>query len=123
MSDLGISSVSLVVGQPGEVGYTEATEVGAADRGDVNFFEQQMAAPPTDPLRDDLVSGASGLSNTLKESKAAFESALKKASETGESNDVLAAARSLSEYSIQTSLVAKAAGKSSQAINKLTSLQ
>ena len=99
-----------------------STSLGVADSADVAFFESQLAAKP-DPLGKDIISSADSLSNSLNDKKMEFESALKRASATADPNDVLAAARSLSEYSIQTSIVAKAAGKSSQAVDKVTNLQ
>jgi len=93
----------------------------SANQDDVNFFESQLQAKP-DPLSQDIIQGANSLSSNLAEKKHAFESALAKASNSADPTDLLAAARSLSEYSIQTSIVAKAAGKSSQAIDKMTNL-
>ena len=93
----------------------------SASQDDVNFFESQLHAKP-DPLSQDIIQGANSLSSNLAEKKHAFESALAKASNSADPTDLLAAARSLSEYSIQTSIVAKAAGKSSQAIDKMTNL-
>ncbi|KZM39127.1 hypothetical protein OA92_21270 [Marinomonas sp. SBI22] len=93
----------------------------SANQDDVNFFESQLQTKP-DPLSQDIIQGANSLSSNLAEKKHAFESALAKASNSADPTDLLAAARSLSEYSIQTSIVAKAAGKSSQAIDKMTNL-
>lgn len=101
--------------------YTEMNPAASLDRSDVHFFESQLNTKP-DVMAENITSGADMLSNSLKQKKASFETALKKASESADSADILAAARSLSEYSIQTSIVAKAAGKSSQAVDKVTSL-
>lgn len=123
MSVESISSIEVISDGFGEDGASKVDDIGSpvADHTDVNFFENQLMAKP-DPLSQDIVQGANSLTNNLAEKKQAFEDALAKASHSADPSDVLAAARSLSEYSIQTSIVAKAAGKSSQAVDKMTNL-
>jgi len=115
-------SVDLSINLEEGSGFSEMTEAQHADVADVSFFESQLNTKP-DAMSADIVQGANLVSDSLEQKKHEFESALAKASNTANPADVLAAARSLSEYSIQTSIVAKAAGKSSQAIDKITNLQ
>lgn len=116
-----IGNIEITTEAIDEESFLDSNKIQIANQSDVNFFESQLQAKP-DPLSQDIIQGANSLSNSLAEKKHAFESALAKASGSADPADVLAAARSLSEYSIQTSIVAKAAGKSSQAIDKMTNL-
>lgn len=86
---------------------------------DVEAFEKALFH---DPLSDQIISQVDSISSSLSDKKLEFEKLLKTAADTTKPEDILAATRSLSEYSLHTSMVAKAAGKSSQAIEKLTNL-
>lgn len=119
---LGAKSIELVANFDNSSGYVESGQYVSIDQSDVAFFESQMN-PKLDSMSKDIVNGAESLSHSLAQKKHDFEEALKIASESSKASDVLAAARSLSEYSIQTSIVSKAAGKSSQAVDKVTNLQ
>lgn len=124
MSDdlLGTKAVELIADVDNSHSYVESDIPLLVNQADVNFFESQMN-PKLDSMSQSLISGGESLSHSLAQKKHDFEQALKVASESAKASDVLAAARSLSEYSIQTSIVAKAAGKSSQAVDKITNLQ
>jgi type III secretion system YscI/HrpB-like protein len=86
---------------------------------DVMEFEKALFE---DPFADGIISHVDSISSSLADKKLAFEQDLAKASKTAEAKDILEATRSLSEYSLQTSLVAKIASKTSSAIDKLTNL-
>jgi len=91
-----------------------------ANSDDVHAFE---AALHHDPLANTILGSVNHVSNSIAEKKIEFEKALLKATESKDPADVVNTARALSEYSLHTSIVTKAASKSSQAIQKVTSPQ
>jgi type III secretion system YscI/HrpB-like protein len=86
---------------------------------DVTEFEKSLFE---DPFADGIISHVDTISSSLADKKLTFEQDLAKAAKTADSNDILAATRSLSEYSLQTALLTKIASKASSAIDKLTNL-
>ena len=87
---------------------------------DVHAFE---AGLHHDPLANTILGGVDHVSNSIAEKKIDFEKALLKATESKDPADMINTARALSEYSLHTSIVTKAASKTSQAIQKVTSPQ
>lgn len=85
-------------------------------------MEQFDAFLHSDPQSQSVFKSVDFISNQLSEKKIDFEIQLNKAVKTAEAKDILAATRSLSDYSLHTAMIAKVAGKTSQAIDKLTNL-
>ena len=90
------------------------------NRDDVHAFESALHH---DPLANTILGGVDHVSNSIAEKKIEFEKALLKATESKDPADVINTARALSEYSLHTAIVTKAASKTSQAIQKVTSPQ
>lgn len=97
----------------------ELPTAGAADTNDVHAFDNALFS---DPFAESIMSKIGNVSGELSGLKVDFEVSLKKAAETSSSTDILNSMRLLSEYTLQTSMIAKTAGKTSQAVEKLTSL-
>ena len=87
---------------------------------DVHTFQSALY---DDPVANKIIGQVDHISNSIAEKKLMFEKSLKKATETHDPADMINTARALSEYSLHTSIVTKAAQKSSQAIQKLISPQ
>lgn len=91
-----------------------------ASADDVHAFEKALHH---DPLANSIIGKVDSVSNVIAEKKLDFERALLKATKTNDPADMVNTARALSEYSLQTAIVTKAASKASQAIQKITSPQ
>ncbi len=89
------------------------------DNGDVHAFENALHS---DPLAESVFGKVDHVSNSLAGKKVEFEHALKKAADTSNPADITNSMRIMSEYALQTAMVAKIAGKTSQSIDKLTNL-
>jgi type III secretion system YscI/HrpB-like protein len=98
---------------------TQLTSV-QANSGDVHTFESALHH---DPLANTILGGVDHVSNSIAEKKIAFEKSLLKATESKDPADMVNTARALSEYSLHTAIITKAASKTSQAIQKVTSPQ
>lgn len=103
-------------------GSEEAVDMGAAGNADPNDVRAFENALHDDPFADGIMAKVDSVSGSLAETKVEFEKSLKLAAETSDPTHILESMRMLSEYTLQTSMVAKAAGKTSQAVDKLTNL-
>ena len=97
----------------------ELPTANSPDLNDVHAFEKALFH---DPFAENVFSKIESVSGSLSEMKVDFEKSLKKAADSAQPSDILDSMRKLSEYTLQTSMIAKAAGKTSQAVEKLTNL-
>ncbi len=96
----------------------------AASMDEINAFRSDVFRPESDSsFADKIINDFSGYSEDLAAQKVNFESALGKASETGNPDDILAATKAMGDYQLQVLLATKVASKTSSAIEKLTNLQ
>lgn len=112
----GVTSTSVDGG--GDLEY-DLQSLDSPDPNDVHAFENALFQ---DPFADSVFAKIETFSGSLSDMKVDFEKSLKKAADSAEPADILDSMRKLSDYTLQTTMVAKAAGKTSQAIDKLTNL-
>ncbi len=125
MSEVGLTTSLLQQSVPTKPGLPSSSmDLPSAEQSarssDIHAFENALHY---DPQANQIMGQVDHISNALAEKKVAYEKALKKATETQNPADMIDTARAISEYSLHTAIVTKAASKSSQAIQKLTSPQ
>ena len=90
---------------------------------DANAFKADVFGGADSSFASQIIDNFSNYSDGMAQKKVQFESALSKASETGNPEDVYAATKAMGDYQLQVLLATKVASKSSSAIEKLTNLQ
>ena len=90
---------------------------------DMADFQADVLGGSDKSFASQIIDNFANYSDGLAQKKVDFESALTKASETGNPDDVYAATKAMGDYQLQVLLATKVASKSSSAIDKLTNLQ